>query len=1125
MRFAPAALCLFLALAAILAAGQVNIRDDFSRYPDGSEPGGPWVAEGFMWTVKSGKLHARCPFSAALRLKDEAYYRRVRIEATVTVNERLSRNWNVVGVAIEHERGRRWQAALVEAPESRNHEHFFELGMGLPGRWPVRDGWKIVQWDDTPGTNWQYGRPYRITLDLRPGRVEAMLKDARTGQVLSRRVVELRPPAVMEGAPRLRCSGFDATFDDVLIAASDAAGRPKPQQVRREYPPVNVRTIPQIRGRKTGFFHVEQIDGVWWVIAPNGQGFYALGTDHCRYTGHWCEKLGYAPYGRVTKKLYGSEEKWAEVATRRLLSWNFNLLGAGHSASARYRGLAHTEFLSMGSIFAGFDPLVEKVHWTGFPNVFSPAWPKWCDKRAREMCLPKRDDPWLFGYFLDNELEWWGKGHRPWSLADEAAKLPADNPAKQAWINLLRRKYRTVARLNKAWGSNFKSWDQMLRLTEIDGPNTDRVHADKYEFVALVAEKYFSECAKAIRRYDPNHMILGCRFAGDAPPGVWEAAGRWCDIVTFNYYGRVDVDRELPVGEPERWTEYYRKCRRPLMITEWSFPALDSGLPCQHGAGMRVAIQQQRARCYEVYQRMIFSLPFMVGSDFFMWVDEPALGISSTFPEDTNYGLVNEQDQPYELLVRTAQRVNRMAYKIHSATGPEVSTKVEIVDGNLAVLVRNTGKSLARFTLRVLVNGRRRASRQVQLAAGEAKLLGFGSVNEGDYAVAIADPSRRLPERNFHDNTDSAPWAPPRWKPAELAGARATRVALIAAGPLPIPEGSVALLKADWLRRFGPPEAIGPHLVAVARSRRLPCQLLPWQDGWRLAISLPALAAHDGLVVAVGLTDETAGPWSFDAKAAAAWKATSGDLALQGDESGEVIGAILWRGTYMARLNPLIHMAVAGQELWVPADGFVRASVCTGQVGAAVEMIVRKAGPKAITEVNQKTGQYAPMQAAPEPFTVCHRILVPRQGGWARVQFAWLRNDGDRPMEVRDWFYFLRSAIGGDAENDEVGGPRVPNFFVPLGAWADPDRNLTVGLAVAPRPVIHCYFWKDPGGGQHPDLRREFSPPLILKPGETYREPDAPPAFIFAGPDELETWNSASDRARATAPATVQWLR
>jgi hypothetical protein len=63
----------------------------------------------------------------------------------------------------------------------------------------------------------------------------------------------------------------------------------------------------------------------------------------------------------------------------------------------------------------------------------------------------------------------------------------------------------------------------------------------------------------------------------------------------------------------------------------------------------------------------MFSLPFMVGTNFFMYVDEPALGISSTFPEDSNYGLINEQDEPYPELTQAATALNPQVYALHEA--------------------------------------------------------------------------------------------------------------------------------------------------------------------------------------------------------------------------------------------------------------------------------------------------------------------------------------------------------------------------------------------------------------------------------------------------------------------------
>jgi hypothetical protein len=161
-------------------------------------------------------------------------------------------------------------------------------------------------------------------------------------------------------------------------------------------------------------------------------------------------------------------------------------------------------------------------------------------------------------------------------------------------------------------------------------------------------------------------MILGCRFAGRAPDGLWEVAGKHCDIVTVNIYPRVNMDKRAAPGVEEELKNWYALAGRPLAITEWSFPALDSGLPCRNGAGMRVDSQSQRSLCVAVMQDLFFRLPFVVGTDFFMWADEPALGISSTFPEDSNYGLVNEKNEPYDLLTRTFSRVNADAFRLHA---------------------------------------------------------------------------------------------------------------------------------------------------------------------------------------------------------------------------------------------------------------------------------------------------------------------------------------------------------------------------------------------------------------------------------------------------------------------------
>ena len=84
--------------------------------------------------------------------------------------------------------------------------------------------------------------------------------------------------------------------------------------------------------------------------------------------------------------------------------------------------------------------------------------------------------------------------------------------------------------------------------------------------------------------------MLGARFAGlnGAHPAVWEIAGRHCDVVTFNIYPWADLERNVvrlyPAPDAETLADAFAArhavVKKPFLITEWSFPALDSGLPC-----------------------------------------------------------------------------------------------------------------------------------------------------------------------------------------------------------------------------------------------------------------------------------------------------------------------------------------------------------------------------------------------------------------------------------------------------------------------------------------------------------------------------------------------------------------
>ena len=640
-------------------------RDAFD-YADGSEGAPTWYAEGVSWEVRAGRLVADGGGKTFAMLQAAPHGRRVTVEATVTVERSKTDQWAVAGVAVRHDERNHWHLAFVKAPEEKGNGHFVELQEMIDGKW-LATGAPDTRLTATAHKGgdfaWQFGRPYRFRIELTRDGISGSVAEL-DGTVRSELAYKFDNRAVTSGQPAVDCGGFRALFDDVVATVNDTV--PAPSVAKPAVKPYTLDGFDGIRAKPTGYFHPKQIDGKWWLIDPKGRGFYMVGTDHISYHVHWCEKLGYAPYGRNMRTQYGSEAAWADVVAGQLKAWGFNTLPANHSRLLRYRSFAHIEFLAWGTLFSPIDDIVPKTTWTGVPNVFGSKWARHCDKRSRLQCAPNKNDPWLIGYFIDNELEWYGKIHRPWGVFVEAWKKPADHSAKQAWLKCVREHVKDIETFNAHWGTKIPSFEALASDTAPGQPTCDAAKAVAHTFLRTAVERYFKIAADAIRRHAPNHLVLGCRFAGGAPD-IWDIAGKYCDIVSLNTYPRIDVNG----GVPASFIEYLRKCHamcnRPMMITEWSFPALDAGLPSKHGAGMRVDTQAQKTRCFEHYQTLLFSLPFMIGSDYFMWVDEPELGISKTFPEDSNYGLTNLHGQPYKLLTAACARLNPKAYELHLA--------------------------------------------------------------------------------------------------------------------------------------------------------------------------------------------------------------------------------------------------------------------------------------------------------------------------------------------------------------------------------------------------------------------------------------------------------------------------
>lgn len=605
--------------------------------------------------------------------------RRVVVEADITVQRAESDEWKVAGVAVFQDEHNFWHFAMVQPPDGSDRPNFCELSQMRDHLWNSQNNLHL-QFHEIPGGPWKIGQTYRMKIALDPEGIEGSIHDAQ-GNLLERKRYTFSADAVTTGRPALRSPGFATHFRNIHISRSEPV--PEPETPESAFPKYDSESfVPGVHGKKTGFFHVEQEGERWWAIDPLGRGFVPLGVDHVNYAGHWCESLGYAPYHRKMQEKYPDQEDWIQETGARLKSWGFNRLGGGAWSPMLHRGLCHSRFVSIGTAMADLGDEYDITPNEGrpcssFPNVFHPAFEPYCRYQAERICRSGVGDPWLLGYFLDNELAWWGRGDLDTGLFDAVMKKSPQHTAKRALHDFLAERYgNDIAKLNAAWGANLAAFDDILAREELSGSNAAAVHTDKKAFLGLIADRYFTVTTDAIRDVDPDHMILGCRFAGGhAADVVWQAAAKYCDVISLNYYGNVDLDRGIALddqhncqGDPIE-VPFARFAQlaggRPLMVTEWAFIALDSGLPCTNGAGQRFRTQAERAKAARIYAESLLRVPQLIGFDYFMWADEPALGITPAFPENSNYGLVNEENVPYTEMVKALSSVAHQAGSLH----------------------------------------------------------------------------------------------------------------------------------------------------------------------------------------------------------------------------------------------------------------------------------------------------------------------------------------------------------------------------------------------------------------------------------------------------------------------------
>lgn len=387
----------------------------------------------------------------------------------------------------------------------------------------------------------------------------------------------------------------------------------------------------------TGYYYVKEIDGRWWIVDPEGYLMFNTAV------------VSVYP-GDSPNELIGMQEKYNGIdgwtdATCDILKNQlyFNGIGAWSQTNLLKDAkspLALTEiayFLKtyMSSLDLEYSPGGNTSFTDGAFNVFDPDFVDFCDKFASENMPRFKDNPYFLGWMSDNELP---AGSY---MLDTALKLDPSNP---------KHVYTYTA-----------AWEFLKQYTGKERPNfndiTDTMREDYNDFVY---DRYFSVVSAAIKKYDPNHLYLGCRFTPDSyhSRGVVTAAGRYCDILTMNYYHAWTPDTYL-------MSDWYEWAEKPFIITEWYAMAYDSGLACSSGAGFRVSTQKDRGRFYQNFALKLLETKHCVGAHWFKYLDnDPEATWRDNSNIDGNKGIFSIGFDLYTDLTDEMKELNRQIYPV-----------------------------------------------------------------------------------------------------------------------------------------------------------------------------------------------------------------------------------------------------------------------------------------------------------------------------------------------------------------------------------------------------------------------------------------------------------------------------
>lgn len=457
--------------------------------------------------------------------------------------------------------------------------------------------------------------------------------------------IDIRPSELRQSPPK-------------LVAPTTA---PAPLAVLA--PAVDFSALKIIRG-KSDFWRLGQTkSGVWWFVSPADKPEFLNTVQTVQPYQLSRDKLGIHYVSRDWDETAGSDGKptnldqWAQKTATRIMGMGFKGIGAWSNPIFHKYNVPITRDLNL---------------WTWVPpsarRMYYPEWSSSAEYAIQTQVVPLKDNHNLVGYFIDNELDWGDQGSGPSHYFDG---LASDDPNRIEVVKVIQSIWPRLEDFNRDWHAELKDWHDLHSWQTLPHEHSQAYSRLFSAWLSHLADDYFRISCGYIRKYDPNHLVLGVRFRGYAPREVVRASRGYTDAQSINYYvsdARLDLDMFRMMNE---------ESGQPVMISEYSFHSMDgrSGNRNTVGFAAQVLDQQARADAYHLFTLRAARVPYLIGVDWFQWSDEPPGGRAGD-GEDVNFGIVDVDDDPYQLLVDAVQKTSPMLNPAHAASVADAQADV-----------------------------------------------------------------------------------------------------------------------------------------------------------------------------------------------------------------------------------------------------------------------------------------------------------------------------------------------------------------------------------------------------------------------------------------------------------------